>query len=118
MRKERVILLLIPIFFHFVSLAQNNAIEEVFSEEEKKRWQKFDLSNLPYLFDDFILTAGISQGGLTYSDNFRELDNLGGFHFGAELYVPILPMAFASAGIHYSRRGFSHVPDERVDFHL
>lgn len=78
--------------------------------------KKFQLNNLPYIMDDLMFIGGLNQTTLAYSIEHRDINYGGGFHFGAEAYLPILEKAFMHFGVSYVMRSFS-ISDRRYMMH-
>lgn len=77
-------------------------------DAEATRRQTRFFHRLPYLFDDLLVIGGVSQNGLYYTRNFRELGHTTGWQIGVENYYPVFDRAFLHYGFIYSERGFAH----------
>jgi hypothetical protein len=89
---------------------QHNNLLLADSNYQKTVKSKINWNNLPYFFDDLLVSAGINRSGLYYSPNYLELSHLTGFQVGIENYYPILDKAFIHYGVIFSMRGFAHTP--------
>ena len=66
--------------------------------------------------DDLMFIGGLNQSTLAYSIEHRDIDYGGGFHIGAEAYLPIVEKAFMHFGVSYAMRSFS-ISDRRYMMH-
>lgn len=65
---------------------------------------------LAYILDDTYLTVGITNGGIMYSPNFRDLGQASGLTFAVEQYFPTSRKMFFNVGLRYLQNNFKHSP--------
>lgn len=87
-----------------LNINESNEPEAV-TEKTKK---KLRLNNLPYFFDDLLVTGGFNMNGIYYSYYYKELSYLPGYQVGIENFYPILKKGFLHYGIVYAGRGLKH----------
>ncbi|HMP98652.1 MAG TPA: outer membrane beta-barrel protein [Cyclobacteriaceae bacterium] len=91
-----------------LSIIVPDTIKGSVSTEKSRKKITIDWHNLPYIFDDMSIIAGVSRSGLHYTANYRELSHIGGWTLGVEDFVPVFERAFLHFGVKYARRGFEH----------
>jgi hypothetical protein len=76
-----------------------------------------EINPLSIILNDTYLIAGITNSGIYYSPNFRNLSYISGFIFGAEQYIPMQRKMFLSIGINLAQSNFSHqYENSRINF--
>jgi hypothetical protein len=78
------------------------------SDNPKSKYNEISWANLPYIFDDLMITGGVSYGGVYQSKEFRNLGYTEGWQFGIQGYIPITEKAFFNFGVNYAQRNFVH----------
>jgi hypothetical protein len=79
-------------------------LQEISLEKSKK----VDLGDLPFVFDDVMVVAGLNLSAVNFSNHWRDLSPVGGFHLGLESYIPVTDRAFFHYGVIYANRAFKH----------
>lgn len=106
-------------FIAIIFITELQAQEQQTKDNEKKndKENKSFFEDIPYYADDFLITAGLNNGGLYFNKNNFETTYGYGSHFGVEHYQSLGMNLFANYGLHFNNTNFRQRSTD-MDFSL